>query len=676
MKLNLDNIASVAKVLAKEGASVAKDLAIKGASAAKDLAVAEAPVAKDLAVKGASAAKDLAVEGAVYTAKKAKKGIDNVQEARDKKREAEEIYKTTKEEYQKQEYLFNVIKDKIDKKTVDLNELIINIVEYDFKSIKDLCELANKNAEKQSVINKIVVKSLDEDKTVLNAQLKTNRGTAEGVMLGGASAASAFLGVSAFGTTAAGTAISSLSGAASLPATLSALGGGSLAAGGFGMLGGACTLAGLFALPAASFIGYKYVDNAEKNYESAMKLKEEGGQIIFELKQQIDKLSKIERNLSNIHTELLDSRSFPSKIVNIYNSNLNNKAVKNNISLLAEEYENLTIRLLNIPITTNDNKDVYPYFEDDFNIIKNNMRILKEKLIKLGLDSEFAALEQENIRLQSCLENNDKALKEALQQKERLEEELSQLPMKNNKNELEEFKKIKKQLEKIKTRISEYDNEKEKLTDKLKKSEQNIAKIEKEKKALEGENAELQQRNAELEEERIRLQKEIEYLEKNATKATPLHNEEITEKFNEFSYKAKKELDIISPWMSKGVVNDSFIDRLRRLLEKGVTVKILYGIGTIKSNEKKDKRNQETENIAEELQKEFKKYKNFHIKRTNTHEKLVICDDNYFIISSYNYLSFSGKGYNEKNSKTRNEMGLLVEDIKILNKYRKDYFNF
>ena len=88
-------------------------------------------------------------------------------------------------------------------------------------------------------------------------------GTAAGVMALGM--------VTAVGTASTGTALSALSGAAYVNATLAALGGGSIAAGGLGMAGGLAVLGTTVAAPAAAVIGYFFDKNIKTNHAEAVK---------------------------------------------------------------------------------------------------------------------------------------------------------------------------------------------------------------------------------------------------------------------------------------------------------------------------------------------------------------------------------------------------------------------
>ena len=88
-------------------------------------------------------------------------------------------------------------------------------------------------------------------------------GTAAGVMTLGM--------VTAVGTASTGTALSALSGAAYVNATLAALGGGAVATGGLGMAGGLAVLGTAVAAPAAAVIGYFFDKNIKTNHAEAVK---------------------------------------------------------------------------------------------------------------------------------------------------------------------------------------------------------------------------------------------------------------------------------------------------------------------------------------------------------------------------------------------------------------------
>ena len=124
-----------------------------------------------------------------------------------------------------------------------------------------------------------------------------------------------------------------------------------------------------------------------------------------------------------------------------------------------------------------------------------------------------------------------------------------------------------------------------------------------------------------------------------------LQNQEIGIQFKNTFLIAENEIGIVSPWMNFSVVNESFIELVRTALSRGVKVKILYGIGT--SN---DERSKKSDEVAQYLKDVFKNYGNyFQIERSNTHVKLLVCDDKYALFGSFNFLSNVGD-YSRVNS--------------------------
>ena len=126
----------------------------------------------------------------------------------------------------------------------------------------------------------------------------------------------------------------------------------------------------------------------------------------------------------------------------------------------------------------------------------------------------------------------------------------------------------------------------------------------------------------EIEKLRLTIKENKEQYEKEIQRISDNHNviiqnHEIREKFNEALSSAETELDIISPWITSKVVDDIMIDRFRRLLKKGVKIKILYGIGleqgSTSKKELNDYRNKKSKEMADKLVNELKPYKGFSI---------------------------------------------------------------
>jgi hypothetical protein len=97
-----------------------------------------------------------------------------------------------------------------------------------------------------------------------------------------------------------------------------------------------------------------------------------------------------------------------------------------------------------------------------------------------------------------------------------------------------------------------------------------------------------------------------------------------------------KRLLIISPWITRAVVNTTFLSRLERLLRRNVIVHIGFGYGKESEDTRSDKRSiQSLANLSNRFQNlTFTRLK-------NTHSKILVCDD-MVVTTSFNWLSFAG----------------------------------
>lgn len=154
-----------------------------------------------------------------------------------------------------------------------------------------------------------------------------------------------------------------------------------------------------------------------------------------------------------------------------------------------------------------------------------------------------------------------------------------------------------------------------------------------------------------------------------------LQDKDIRSYFKNALAVARRELCITSPWMNRHVVNDYLIGRMEQLLQRGVTIRIVYGIESRGKPTGADlRRRDETNRVAAMLTERFASYgERFRMKRSNTHAKLLICDDWFYIIGSYNFLSFDGR---YDSASTRRELGEYREDKKMIRLYKKACFQF
>lgn len=142
---------------------------------------------------------------------------------------------------------------------------------------------------------------------------------------------------------------------------------------------------------------------------------------------------------------------------------------------------------------------------------------------------------------------------------------------------------------------------------------------------------------------------------------------------------SKRRLVIVSPWINDHIVDWPFIASLEALLRSGVEVYIGFGIENADGNGRKNAARDKpdiTPRAEADLQKLAQKYKNFHFVHVgNTHRKSLVCDDQFAVVTSFNWLSYKG----DSRGSPRDERGivfrkkhhverLLAEELELLGK--------
>jgi len=126
---------------------------------------------------------------------------------------------------------------------------------------------------------------------------------------------------------------------------------------------------------------------------------------------------------------------------------------------------------------------------------------------------------------------------------------------------------------------------------------------------------------------------------------------------------AERRLLIVSPWIRRGVVGPGFMKQLRHCVGRGVSVFIGYGLGEDDGEESDWDR--EARHELEELARQSK---HLRLERLgDTHAKVLIKDSEFFVITSFNWLSFRG----DPNQTFREEWGTYVGVPAMVD----DYFN-
>lgn len=114
---------------------------------------------------------------------------------------------------------------------------------------------------------------------------------------------------------------------------------------------------------------------------------------------------------------------------------------------------------------------------------------------------------------------------------------------------------------------------------------------------------------------------------------------------------AQNTVVIVSPWIKSGGLNHEILGRIERALQRKTQVIIGYGI-----SEKEDSDKWILQRLSEIQNKRYGN--NLHLVRlSNTHEKVLIKDNEYMVITSFNWLSFKG----DPNKGFRQETGYYTE---------------
>lgn len=128
---------------------------------------------------------------------------------------------------------------------------------------------------------------------------------------------------------------------------------------------------------------------------------------------------------------------------------------------------------------------------------------------------------------------------------------------------------------------------------------------------------------------------------------------------------AKSRLVIISPWITDQVLNNMRLQKLQALVNNGVEVFIGYGTS---DNDSKDKGRHAIRFLSELSHKR----PNLHFKDlADTHAKVLLVDDKYAVIGSFNWLSFEGdrrKDFREEMSYYVNVKAEIEKLFQIYNK--------
>lgn len=129
---------------------------------------------------------------------------------------------------------------------------------------------------------------------------------------------------------------------------------------------------------------------------------------------------------------------------------------------------------------------------------------------------------------------------------------------------------------------------------------------------------------------------------------------------------AKQAVYIHSPWVRHNVVKE-YEKHIESALKKGIKIHIKYGL---KPRNKTDKPPIDTES-TKLFTKWGKEYPHFQTNTDNNHSKILICDDSFMIIGSFNWLSFGGLA--DKDGDIRGETSSVVRNSSSIQEQTKRF---
>lgn len=163
-----------------------------------------------------------------------------------------------------------------------------------------------------------------------------------------------------------------------------------------------------------------------------------------------------------------------------------------------------------------------------------------------------------------------------------------------------------------------------------------------------------------LEEEKQHFQAELDRLKADSGSSRLISNAEHRTILLKALTDSQERIIIISPWINRDSVDDNILRLIELRLQNGVQIIIGFGM-PLKPHES------ESDYIQSSVAKRFEQIKkrpygkSFFIQYLGTHEKVLVCDQVFCVVTSFNWLSYRG------NQGLRREKGVYSEDKNVLN---------
>jgi phosphatidylserine/phosphatidylglycerophosphate/cardiolipin synthase-like enzyme len=162
------------------------------------------------------------------------------------------------------------------------------------------------------------------------------------------------------------------------------------------------------------------------------------------------------------------------------------------------------------------------------------------------------------------------------------------------------------------------------------------------------------------------LETEVQKLRALSERDKPVRGNEHRQILKDALTSAQQIVMIISPWIRQDSVDREISGLIQKAIERGVIILIGYGM-PLRSRESKE--DYLDESVAKAFEK-IKKGPNGNKLKVewlgNTHEKILVCDRSFCVVTSFNWLSYRGdKGF-------RKEMGTYFENPKMVQEVTDD----
>ena len=273
-----------------------------------------------------------------------------------------------------------------------------------------------------------------EDASSLREEVETSAGIVrDSIFSGGVAGLSAGAGavglMTMLGTAGTGTALSSLSGAAYISATLAALGGGPLYAGGAGMMGGTIVLGAAVLAPAAAVAGYLADKKINEAYPKALECE---AKVLQMQKEAEIFFRRLEAGISQMRQLTMELYSFSGFFDELLNMSAGAMTLEHEQSFLgALRYSANVLHSFSKVRLLRNEKELNEHFEEDFERLRTEEQKCKGELdaYRRMMDPEHQQLldrcKTETLKV-SELEKKLAATREKLTEYERMAHELRQ----------------------------------------------------------------------------------------------------------------------------------------------------------------------------------------------------------------------------------------------------------